>query len=352
MMIRRHVAVVSAGGWMLVAASSFGVAGQAGLPVRPTGSLEIVSGPTECAGQTCYEVRVTCPEVASPARALVKVASPEGMGERGTILFTTGGAGMTLYEATGRGAEILERARTAGFRTVQLQWLDGWLFASEGAREGHARLACRPATVARWVHEHLAATEAEQPFCATGHSGGAAQTSYMLSHYGLEEILDGVVPTGGPPSARMDLSCDRANPAHAEVAYPDWAANVVDAGFGYLPEGNLSELSTFFQEGAGPCALGDQSFLPALREASVASGLGDYVHPHTMVSFVFEGIDDTRAVAQGMQYVHELQNAGSPMVKVAVVPGVTHAFQTGMYAAESGARQVTDALLDACRIWR
>lgn len=352
MVIRRHVAAFSAGGWMLVAASFLSVEGQDGLPIKPTGHLEIVSGPAECAGSTCYEVRVTCPEVASSARAVVKVTSPEGAVERGTILFTTGGPGTTLFEETGRSAEILERARTVGFRTVQLQWIDGWLFASEGAEEGHARLACRPATVARWVHDHLAATEPDQPFCATGHSGGAAQTTYMLTHYGLEEILDGVVPTGGPPLARMDLSCDRANPAHAEVAYPDWAANVVDAGFGYLPEGNLSELSTFFQEGAGPCALGDQSFLPALRDASVASGLGDYVYPHTMVSFVFEGIDDTRAVAQGMQYVHELRNAESPMVKVAVVPGVTHAFQNGLYATASGVRQVTDALMEACRVWR
>ena len=297
-MFGRSIRLVVTGALSVVAAVSVAFAQDSEIP-SSTGVLEILTGPTACDDRSCYEVLVTCSELAS-ARANLKVA---GTGNRGTIIFTTGGLGDGLYEESGQGGAILERAEASGFQTVQIQWEDSWLLASPGQESGHVELACRPATVAKWVYDSVASDDSGQAFCATGHSGGAAQISYMLSHYGLETILDGVVPTGGPPMARMDLSCAASSPDNEGVAFPGWARKIIDGGFGFLPEGDLSSFSTWQQEeGSGPCARGDSSHAERFRSASVASGEGDYVYPNTMVAFVFEGIDNTNAVAQGTFY--------------------------------------------------
>jgi hypothetical protein len=125
----------------------------------------------------------------------------------------------------------LAELSAAGFRTVQLQWIDGWLFASPGKEEGHVRLACRPATVARWVHDHLHEPSPSAAFCATGNSGGASQISYMLSHYGLEEILAAVVPSGGPPMGRW-IGAAPGDPGFIQL---ESMRKLIDAGFGFIP---------------------------------------------------------------------------------------------------------------------
>lgn len=154
---------------------------QASVP-RQLGKVEVLAGPERCSGGECYEIRVTCSEVAAPARARLKVAAA-GTSPKGTILFTTGGLGTALYDSTPETSRILGDLSTAGFRTVQLQWIDSWALGSAGKEEGHVRLGCRPATVARWVHDHLHQPGPTSAFCATGHSGGAAQVAYMLSRW-------------------------------------------------------------------------------------------------------------------------------------------------------------------------
>ena len=106
------------------------------------------------------------------------------------------------------------------------------------------------------------------------------QIGYMLTYYGLEELLDAAVPSGGPPTGRLDLSCLRDDPANEIMrlglendGFP--ADRVIDRGFGYPPDGS------------GPCARGDTSFRDQFREASVASGDGDYSYPRTLVWFLF-----------------------------------------------------------------
>jgi len=188
-----------------------------------------------------------------------------------------GGVGTGLYE--NYGSAILRDIRDAGFRSVQLQWLDSWLVSSPGEQAGQVRLACRPATVAAWIDEHIHQRSANQAFCATGHSGGAMQVSYMLTHYDLETIFDAVVPTGGPPSARLDRGCMRDDSENVSVGKIDYGVTVMDAGFGFLPEGDPADNASYRQIGAGPCARGDAAFEDELRAASVASGDGDYAYP-------------------------------------------------------------------------
>jgi hypothetical protein len=301
-----------------------------------------------CADSRCYEIRVTCPQVAAPARARLKVAGA-GTSSRGTILFTSGGLGTEWYEGTGESSRILKDVATAGFRTVQLQWVDSWLFGSPGKEEGHARLACRPATVARWVRDQLHEPAESRAFCATGHSGGAAQVAYMLSHYGLDSILSAVVPTGGPPLGKIDRGCARDDPKNARVAFPDWATRIIDVGFGFLPPGGLQGFDPFTAPGVGPCARGEASFTEKFRQASVASGEGDYVHPGTMVWFVFEGVDDTHAAAMGAAYHALLVQRGSPHVRKTTIPDVTHAGPKGLYGSRIGADKVRDILINECR---
>ena len=335
---------------IIVVALFFCVPYLLGQPVPPqSGTLEMLSGPVQCDGEECYEIRITCPEVAVPARARLKVGGPSGGVLKGTILFTTGGMGTDLYEGSQQSRRLLTELSAAGFRTVQLQWIDSWLLGSPGREEGHVRLACRPATVARWVHEHLHEQGPSTAFCATGHSGGAAQVSYMLSHYGLEKILAAVVPTGGPPMGRMDRSCARNDPANATVAFPDWATRIIDAGFGFLPRGDPGSFNPFQAPASGPCAKGQASFGEKFRRASVASGEGNYVYPRTMVWFVFEGIDDTHAVAMGTTYYDLLVKESSTLVRKTVIPDVTHAGPNGLYNSRAGVEKVRDILLTECR---
>jgi len=53
-------------------------------------------------------------------------------------------------------------------------WSDG-----AAASEGFTALACRSATVTQWIAESVAGSA--HPLCVGGGSGGAAQTSYMMT---------------------------------------------------------------------------------------------------------------------------------------------------------------------------
>src|SRR5262249_42774076 len=91
---------------------------------RHLGEVEVLSGPVPCADGQCYNLRVTCPEVAAAAEARLKVVAPKTPSPRGTILFTTGSQGTFLYETPPESRRTLAELSAAGFRTVQLEWLD------------------------------------------------------------------------------------------------------------------------------------------------------------------------------------------------------------------------------------
>jgi hypothetical protein len=330
-------------GFIVVGLFNNGAASQQTAAPRQLGEVEVLSGPLPCEGADCYDIRVTCPDVTAPARARLKVVAPSSTSSKGTILFATGLFGFTLYESAGESRRTLTDLAAAGFRTVQLQWIDTWLFGSPGKEEGHARLGCRPATVARWVYDHLHQPSSSTPFCATGNSGGASQVSYMLSHYGLEEILSAVVPTGGPPMGRIDRLCSPDDPAYLS---DEGMRKLIDGGFGFVPPGDPRTIKPADVPAIGPCSRGDASYREKLRQASVASGEGDYVYPRTMVWFVVEGIEDTAAL-QGATYYELLMKSGSPLVGKTIVPGVD---ESGLIRTRDGAEKIRDVLLNECRI--
>jgi hypothetical protein len=166
----------------------------------------------------------------------------------------------------------------------------------------------------------------------------------MLSHYGLEEILSAVVPSGGPPMGRLDRGCTPGDPALIRL---ESMRKLIDTGFGFIPPTvNTRTMRADDVPANGPCVRGDPSFREKLRQASVASGEGDYVYPRTMVWFVVEGIDSGGAAAQGKTYYDLLMKSGSPLVGKTVVPDVDH---SGLVRTRIGAETIRDVLLRECR---
>lgn len=295
-----------------------------------TGEVSVVTGSLPCDGDGC-ELSVSCPELADPVRARLKVGMAGETPAKGTVLLMTGGGGKQLYEK--QNLPVVQQLREAGFQTAQLGWIDSWLVSSPGEQAGHARLGCRPATVARWVYDKIHSQRPGSAYCAAGNSGGSMQIGYMLAFYGLEEVLDTVVPSGGPPSGRLDLSCLGDDPEHEIMRFGiENNARLIDQGFGYPPDGS------------GPCARKDPSFREKFREASVASGDGDYSYPRTLVWFLF-GEKDEPNIRRGKTY-HDLLVANeSPLVRMDILPGVSH----GVQRSPRGAKKILDILIEECR---
>ena len=299
---------------------------------RPLGEVKLVSGASDCDGHDCYEVEVSSPQLAEPDNALLKVGEPTTSPSRGTIMFMSGGNGTSLWgnqsEHAGR---VIEELRAAGFRTVELQWERGWLKGARGQSEGPARLASRPAAVMRWVYDNLHQQDDDWAFCATGNSGGSMQISYALAHYGQANIFDAVVLTGGPPVARIDLSCDRNNQQY--WTGEEVNAIFIDASFGFPPDST------------GPCARSDSSYREQFQAASLTFGNWAYVYPETMVSLLFGENENPVYVAHGMTYYNMLLEAGSPLVRLDTVSNTPHVVRS----TKEGAEMIRDILLLECK---
>ena len=86
-----------------------------------------------------------------------------------------------------------------GFTTVEVAWDSPGIWGGARART----LACRYATVARWIHSNIHQAGPGTIFVAQGTSGGAAQIAYGLAYYGLDEITDLANLGGGPPNCPL-----------------------------------------------------------------------------------------------------------------------------------------------------
>ncbi len=307
----------------------------AGTP-EPLGTLDLLAGPYACGTADCYDVSVTCAQLVEPAAATLRVDGPHPAATpKGTILFTTGDGGEGFWgDVFGTpAATALRRLRQGGFRTVELSWVDRWLDAAPGVVEGHVKLACRPATVGQWVYDTLHETGPDRAFCASGNSGGASQIAYMITHYGQASLLAALVPTGGPPTSRMDLGCLEGPPFHGfPTAYSLDSAERIDAGFG-------------FYDGTGPCINHNAAFEPAFDTASLNDLPPDqYVFPQTLVWFVFGALDTSVARGQGLLFRSRLLNSGTPLIGMSVAPNTPHATPS----TNEGANRIRLVLEEGC----
>ena len=257
---------------------------------------------------------------------------------RGTVVVFSGAGGTYLWGAAvpdsdfdfSRYEQALEEWSRAGLRVVRIQWDENW-FQGAGKSEGFAALGIRPATVTTWVAENL--VDEGQPLCVGGVSGGAAQVSYMLTHYGLEERISLAVPWSGFWMGRIDIGCLDDDSRNAALHYGEFARRAIDLSYG------------FPLEEAGPCLSRDQSFRIAFAEASISVG-GDYFYPHTLVWHVLAGADEVGGLGQGLTYYEAMLKAGSPHVRADVLPGLPH----NLTSEETGISKIRDVFLQECRL--
>lgn len=299
---------------------------------RPLGTLVLEEGGEPCGdGDRCIRFVVTCPQVAQPVKGYFVIDDPAGP-SRGTVAMFSGGEGSGfLPRGSARGGTrraALDEVRDAGFRIVQVVWDEGWTGGAPEGNEGLGKLSCRPATATAWISDHL--TDEGTPLCAGGGSGGAAQVSYLLSHYGLEDRLSLVLPFTGYWMGRIDLGCLDDDPLNASLHYNDGARGFIDTTMGY-------------PRGEGPCTKRDQSQRATFEEASIALGGNDYVHPNTLVAIVLAGADQVGALVQGHTYYERLAREGSPWVYIDIVSGAPHGL------GENGAAVIRDLFLRECR---
>ena len=123
-----------------------------------------------------------------------------GMGDKGTVVLTTGGRGTSLYRAGGESVEgrdyinaMMDILLADGYLLVEVAWDRPGVWEGPG---GSRTLACRSATMIDRVYRDI---HRGGPFMAQGNSGGNAQIAFALAYYGLDEVLDLANLSGGPP---------------------------------------------------------------------------------------------------------------------------------------------------------
>ena len=110
--------------------------------------------PKDCpTGYACAGYRVTCPGVSRPEIAFTAQRGPAGT-PRGMAVLFSGDFGQDWWAQEAGSTAFLERLRSAGFVVVQLRWETGWSISAPGEDAGTGHLACRPASMIRWIHDH------------------------------------------------------------------------------------------------------------------------------------------------------------------------------------------------------
>lgn len=268
----------------------------------------------ECGhGQDCYSVSVACNGLV-PQKAEIRVIHQSE--SKGAVVFTTGGLGTNFY-----GGPIVERMHEEGYETYELGWLGerGWQTGSFG--EGYKNVMCAYAELVRWIGTNLA--DNPEVMGATGQSAGSMHIGYGLTLYGLEDVFDVAVMTGGPPAADLVEQCFRPR----QRGGPDYI-------MGWLDKGDYCQL------GEGP-----EWVIAALRAENIVSAepgeVRDYNHPETMVVFV-EGELDVANVEKGKLY----RDVITSETKWMVIPGAPHAVNRD----PTGAAAIQETLLEGLRL--
>lgn len=278
-----------------------------------TGTFTVLStgggGCTE--GYDCTRFRVTCSQIKEAAQGYLATRSASGTA-RGLAMFFTVGGGTSWTTVKAPASDALDDLRGEGLQIVQVKWDDPWLDSASGETAGPAKLACRAATVIKWVHGNIYKGSSQPTgscgFCVVGVSGGASQISYALSHYGLSGIIDAAVPISGPPHAALVKGC---TDEFREYTWPAHTAKTMDNSYGFFG-------------GNGPCEQHDAGYIQKWTADGVDTGGSDYSYPTTRVTFLMGTADGTAAPRHGLDYADKLKSAGTPNVKVNIVDGMPH----------------------------
>jgi hypothetical protein len=313
-MMRRLVIALAA----VVSTSTVIVPASASGEPRPLGTYTATAFKDETCPATyrCRSFRVACPNVPQPIDGFLGIGAPTAS-PRGTVVVFSGSRGTTWWSAKELAwAQSLAGLRADGFQVVQVRWRSGWFASSPGDEAGSVALACRPATVLRWVHDRLHLPLDLPPdglgrcgFCALGWSGGASAAVYALTHYGLGRNLDAVVAVSGPTHGDIAKGCSHV--PEDEVYWYTSAVKELDMSYGFLRN--------------GPCALHDRTWTERWLRDGIATSAIDTALPRTRVTIILGAADRGPAPPQSRLVTDLLVAGGSPMISVLTIAGMRHA---------------------------
>jgi hypothetical protein len=241
---------------------------------RPLGTFTLgAPNTTNCPiGSVCTNYTVSIPNISLNATGELGVQKPTGP-IKGMVLFFSQSRGTAWWQYGG--STYLEPSTVppffasllaAGYEIVQVKWNVSWATAPTGVSAGQVALACRTATVIKWVHDNWFMGGR---FCLTGSSGGASQIAYVVAAYGLDSIVDVVIPTGGPPMTQLTRGC------------------MQETGWAYaLDKQQLMDSSYGYNHTTGPCQLHDPNFSGTWdANSNDAAGL-NFLYPNTKVHII------------------------------------------------------------------
>jgi len=169
--------------------------------------------------------------------------------------------------------------------------------------------------VIQWVHDTW--LPAGVPYVATGESAGSSAISYSLTTYGLDALVQLLVPVSGPPHARLIYNC--LSPSGND-ALGTSGEHVIDGSWGF--------------SGNGPCYLHDPNFTSQWDANSVETGGISYFWPTTKVYSIVGG-KDTQGIRDNATALLNVLTANGTAASYQVVPNMGHSIaksQDGMNA--------------------
>lgn len=259
---------------------------------------------------------VTVPQIGT---ATCEVMMRNMAGSAGLVTFHAGMYGNSWYSSYGQQNSMMVNLAQAGYRLAQINWTSehGWVNAPDGVRAGMARMAGRPATMYRYLHETYGGG---QKIISVGHSGGAATIAYSLAWYRLHTIMRRAVMVAGPVMTDLWKSCAGA-PGNEDHRL-QWSEQQ-QGGTATLPD--LAD--GYPAAGTSPCAIGGTN--NANAEQWRRSGLFTAPHrrfPFTDVRFQ-RHLDDHTQVVYDAEDMHEwltIAAGGTPPFTYVEVAGTSH----------------------------
>jgi hypothetical protein len=325
------------------------------------GTIQVL-GPGNCSDldvegySSCQRIEVDgCPS-GDNVKATVAVDDPPNPLNGMVSLFSgeTGAHWWGTGNLPGGGGDFILSLRAAGYRTAQVKWSvipnetkdDGfdnsWLESRSQvlAEVGPQRMACRPATVIKYLWDEVYQPMLEAGritgtgcgFCLSGNSGGASQIAYSIVHYGLLDVhnvlIGGLFPTSGPIHTNLELACS----GPAEWLLSPSGRIKVDASYRWELEENTGRCRSESDE---------QGWLDIWTMDSIedlAGGL--YAYPDTRVEMILGGADQPLIWRHACEFFNRIDEP--PTAKKALrVPGMEHRIQD----SEAGLERLYEAIV-------
>ena len=289
-----------------------------------------------CERETCEEVAVSCEGLADRHANVRRFKS---RGERGTVIFTTGGNGRGRYNKLPMRRRTQTELLSEGFEVFQIEWLgdEGWVTGAWGS--GFSAGTCAYAELVRWIASERAANP--KVVCAQGNSGGSIQSAYGLAVHGLEDVLDMVVMSGGPPVTRLDHYCFGDLERGGRRQRDEPPRKIASTGR------TLIDQVMGWEGVADHCKRVDEvppaDVLERARRDSLVPPFGDverdYNYPSTKINFV-ESVGD-KAAPQGRIYFEAVESAKAWYD----IPGDVHSVDS----TEAGSMKIVELFETECK---